>query len=136
MWAAAAFALAGTAASYGLVRRLARRRLPDHRPALFVLPILAVGLWVVGYGAIVGLNGAADTAAPDVVEGRIQAPIQPPFGSPPEHRLQKTKGMYIVSASMHEQARKGDRLRVSTRPGRLGIAWRDPQHDMELIRRR
>jgi hypothetical protein len=134
-WAAAAFALAVTASLYRPVQRLARQRVPDHRPALFVLPTLAVGLWVLGYGAIVGINGAADTAEPVVVKGRIQTPIQPAYGSPREHRLQTTKGRYVVSETVHEQARPGDRLHVSTRPGRLGIAWRDPQDDIALVRR-
>ena len=133
MGAAAAFALAATAGLYGWVRRLARRRVLEHRPALFLLPIGAVGFWVLGYGAIVGLNGAADTAIPAEVEARIQAPIPPAYGIPPEHRLPTSQGVYVVSASLHEQARPGDRLHVVTRPGRLGIAWRDPMYDLRLV---
>jgi hypothetical protein len=136
MWAAAAFALAATALLYRLARCLSKRSVLEHRAVLMMLPIYAVGFWILAYGAIVCVNGAADTATAAEIEGRIQLPIQPAYGRPPEHRLQTTEGIYTVSESLHAQARQGDSLRVATRPGRLGMSWRDAQDDVQLSPRR
>jgi len=81
------------------------------------------------------MSCAAAEAAPSVVEGRVKGKFRQPPGSTADHGLRTTAGVYLVSATLHAQARPRDTLQEVTRPGRLGLTWRNAQDDLRLIPR-
>ena len=132
MRGAAAFALLATVA-WGVVSwRLRGRGLLNHRAWLPMLPLVALGSWVIAYGAAVGVNGAADNAEPITVKGHIEEKVQQTRSGSVDHGLITNAGFFGVNPSIHREARVGDTLWVTTRPGRLGIPWRNQVGDMHL----
>lgn len=130
--ASAAFALLATLAWGRLSWRLRGRGMLDHRAWLPMLPLAALGTWLFGYGAAVGINGAADNATPIVAVGVIEEKFQRPGDNPGDHGLRTTAGSYWVNEHLHRRAQVGDTLHVTTHPGRLGVPWRNQENDIQL----
>jgi hypothetical protein len=97
-----------------------------------MLPLVALGSWVIAYGAAVGVNGAADNAEPITVKGHIEEKVQQTRSGSIDHGLITNAGFFGVNPSIHREARVGDTLWVTTRPGRLGIPWRHQVGDIHL----
>jgi hypothetical protein len=138
MLIAAAFALPITGLFASMAWRWGGRRQVDHRPLLMILPVLAVGFWLLGYGAMVYVNGAFDRAMPVVVETTIEGKFRHQTGRTAVYRLNTDAGPFFVNAKIYGQARAGGMLRVATRAGRLDFAWagfRGREFNISTLRR-
>jgi hypothetical protein len=106
------------------------RRLTDHRAWLPMLLVAAIANWIVAYAAAVGINGAAPQGESVVVKGRVLEKLSQARDGSADYTLHTTAGSFAVSHSVHRDASVGDRIRITTHPGRLGVPWRDPDKDV------
>ncbi len=131
----AATAAAGLASlAWGRISwRLRGRQVRDYRAWLPMMVVAFPAFWVVAYAAAVGINGAADNAAPSLVEGLVEAKTRVPRSGTADYGLRTTAGSFPVTATLFNEARAGDTLRVRTHAGRLGVPWREPRGDIRLV---